>query len=283
MAIGIEFLDRKSADAHAERAIELLQQSGQAAVDAWFELQAVADLVVPASNVGIPGISWGLDKRGYGAYQLRATCVNGMIATTCGSSGARTIEEARDPERLRAVKATLDRRCLEMGGRTRGKRPNGTQAALLDAVAASARGRRWIDGTKTAGNRLMAMVRVADAYGRHGVNPDASFDAHRLLMADPDRVRLIREFPTTVEAETKAISRRKRISLDDARLRVTRYTVSPSKVARLAIATGISRSLARSILEEIHSGRDKDTIIAAVERGYEIAHRDGRSLAAVAA
>lgn len=258
----IEFVDREKAEAGAARAIGLLNQSDEAKVEAWFAMQAVADQVGPASNVGVRGVWWqDANKHHKGHYKLYAECTNGRLQASAGRVD--TLEEARDPERLARVVELLNTKVAEMGGfRELTRRRHGTSDALLRAVCASETGRAWAESIINPAEVLLRMVNVADAYGREGVNPRASLSAHRQFMAFPNRAELIREYPEQLRAKAKAMSLRN--GEESPLPKYAAPVVAESQVVRLALRSGVTRKEARIILRAMLDGRSKTKIMRAV-------------------
>ena len=267
------FVNREHAEAEAARAIRLLNDSDESKVEAWFAMQAVANEVGTGSNVGIRGVSWTPGRAGGGrrwgpTYHFYGSCVNGYLNAAVAAPS--TLEEARQPKFLDTAKATLERKIAEMGGLSEKQvRPPGTADALISAVQASPEGKEWLAARQPKSARLALgkMVRVADLYGREGVCPAASLDAHYRLAQFDNRVKLVREFPTTTEANAKAMSLRH--GTDDD-LSVRRVEVPSRLVTRLRRDAGVSRSEATAILRAVMHGRSKRQLVRAVNLATEL-------------
>lgn len=274
----IEFVNRELAEAEAARAIDLLNRADGVRVEAWFAMQAVADQIGPTSNVGVKGISWAAGRAGRrGQYSIQATCIDGERRTSTGAPP--TLEEARHPEHLSKAQRILDRLVDEGGGLVKSRRSRGTSTALVEAVAHAPAGRAWLDAhtDRAARAQLLAMVRVADAYGRDGICPHASLDAHVAFLAFPNRSELIRQFPTQGPAWGKAMSLRRGTEYA-ARPALRKLNISPSQVTRLAVRTGVTTQEARVILRAVMDGRSKAKLVRAVNEAVKIAEADGQRL-----
>lgn len=250
----MEFVNREEAERQAARFVTLINAAERSKVEAWFAMQAVADQVGPNSNVGVRGISWRRQRgRSNAWYALRARCVDGWLNAVIAAPV--TLNEARSPNALAGAVAVFDRKIADLGGRTSGNRPKGTSRALRLAVDASPQGREWLGRVTsvTAQIRLLLMVNIADAYGRDGVNPDASLRAHAAFITFDDRASLVREHPDSTSANA-------RVALikhgDNAKLEPTKY-VPRSIVTSLAIEAGVTKAEARMILRALLDGRSK--------------------------
>jgi hypothetical protein len=269
----VEFVDRDKAVAEAERAIGLLNASDEAKVEAWFALQAVADLVGSMSNTGVRGIYWAATgPNGRPAYRLQATCKHGRVATSTGAPP--TLEQARSPEYLDRAVALLDKKIDERGGLLTQARPAGTGPALVDAVRATATGRDWADRNVNPAMRLLIMVKVADVYGRLGVFPSASVSAHYSFIGFEDRAKLVRAYPHAASAWAKARSLRQGLPQDEAPTPAT-ICLPASQVATLAIRSGVTRREARTILRALLDGRTKAKLVRAINEAERMLNGDG--------
>jgi hypothetical protein len=180
---------------------------------------------------------------------------------------------------LQKVVDLLARKVAEKGGHTQPNMlPAGTGKALLEAVSATEAGREWISIRASAGERLLSMVRVANAYGLEGVNPAAGLTAHTEFLLFDDRAELIRRFPTWSQAAAKA--RALRAGLHDVQAEKTE--VPRTQVNQLAIRTGVSTREARTILRALMEGRSKTKLIRAVNQAAEMVEKDQRHLKAAA-
>lgn len=215
----VEFVNDAEARAHAESAVVLMAsaetkrgESYAADLEACFELQAVADLIGPESNTGVRGITWFLDsRRGRGVYAISAKCRDGHVRTTLKAPS--TLEEALDPTTLQKAVDALARKVDAAGGVVSKSldRPKGTGDALVEAVASSEPGLAWLAtraNPRAARACLLSMVKVAERYGRNGVNPQAGLTAHLTLSELPDCAELIRAHPTRDGALAAAARRR---------------------------------------------------------------------------
>lgn len=274
----MEFVNRDLAESEAARAIGLLNQSDESKVEAWFAMQAVADQVGPESNTGRRGISYKPKQGGFWQYGLNATCKHGVLATT--TAAPKTRDAALDPAKLDKVEALLNRKIEELGGRAYTKRPKGTGTALVEAVGASEAGRMWLASVATPEHWLLRMVRVADAYGREGVNPFAGLSAHDYLAKFENRAELIRDHVTSDQARGKSLSLQGR-DVDVSRPQMT--YVSPYRAATLAIRTGVTRAEARVILRAIMDGRSKAKLIRAINEAEAVLNEPRRRNGAKAA
>lgn len=259
MTAPIEFVNREKAESEAARAIGLLNQADHSKVEAWFAMQAVADQVGPASNVGVRRIRWDDRRHGRAEYALDATCVDGRLRDYMHAPT--TLEEARRPENLQTAIAVLERKVNELGGLVSpNKRPNGVGVALREAVCSTPEGLEWFNARKSAIDILQAMVQVADAYGREGVYPPASLGAHRLFIGFTNRAELIREYPRTPAARAKCLALQ-----GDTALEPHYATKVPGRyVSRLALRSGLAPTEARAILRAILNGRSKTKLLRAV-------------------
>jgi hypothetical protein len=274
----VEFVNREKAEAEAARAIGLLKASDESKVEAWFALQAVADLVGEASNTGIRGIHWTLGRRaGRSApepmYGLAAACVEGHVSTSMRAPA--TLEEACKPEALARATALFDRKILELGGRKAdSSRSRGTGAALLAAVGATSEGERWIAARTSAPKILLLMVGVAAGYGRDGVCHWASLHAHKAFLEFDDRVALVREFPLSRAAFAKALSLR---TGADMIPRPKRW-ISDTMITKVALRSGVTQAESRVILRALIDGRSKTKLVRAVNEAARMLEAgDGRS------
>lgn len=263
----VEFVNRDLAESEAARAVVLLNSSDEAKVEAWFAMQAVADQVGPASNVGVRGLAWRPD--GGGCYKVQASCVDGRLWTTIG--GPATLEEARSFEWLGRVRETFERLVSGRGGLSAPDyRPDGVGNALVEAVNASPAGREWLarfKGDPRGPHKvLLNMVKVCDRYGEN-VYSGASLYAHIAFLGADDRAQLVREFPNSGAAKARAMSLRAGTAQIPESPRVH---IAPTKVNRLAIKAGVSRREARVILLALLEGRSKTKLMRAVAEGVRM-------------
>lgn len=254
------FIDEAKAVSEAARAIGLLNQSDEAKVEAWFAMQAVADLVGPASNTGIRGISWSANKSGKaGVYNLQANCADGVASASLAAPA--TLDEARQPDRLRLAVAALDRACDKLGGRASlHQMSRGTGAALLEAVGQATDGAAWIESHPGAAQRLMTMVRVANAYGPDGVYAPAALAAHNAFITFHDRAKLIRAYPLVDSAQAKArwLNGRSDVNPD------TVPKLSDSLVRKIAKRTGTRAAESRAVGRALMDGVTKRKLLRLV-------------------
>lgn len=273
----IEFINREAAEAEAARAIGLLNASDADRVEAWFALQAVANQVGEAGNLGIRGIWWEAPRGGRrrGRYWLQARCIDGPIRTSTGAPA--TLEAAREPAQLAKARALLDRLVREKGGYTAAssKRPKGTGDALVRAVSASEEGAHWVEERREARGLLLDMVNVADAYGRQGVYPPACIRAHQCFIEFDDRAELVRRYPTAHAAGAKAMALRGR-AVDIPTVR--RVRVCGWQATKLAARTGVTAHEARVILSAVLDGRSKAKLVRAVNEAIKMVEADGQRL-----
>lgn len=198
----LEFADRELALREATRAVELMNQSDEAKVESWFAMKAATDQVQEASNTGVRGITRAYDKaRKKWFYAVQASCVTGRVATTTGSY----VTEAEAIEHQPVAEKLLARLIQERGGRTGASKnpfPQGTTSVLIELLQAAPEGRKWVNAVSTASARItvMRMVRVAQVYGREGVNPRASLAAHYALISVADRSEAILKHQTADSA-----------------------------------------------------------------------------------
>lgn len=257
-----EFVDRVKAAKEAARFVSLLTSSNEAKVEAWFAMQAVADLVGPASNVGVKGIHWYRPRGSTGLYGLQAQCVDGEFKTSTGGPG--TLKEAREPKHLDVRIALFEKKIRELGGRSSaGIRPKGTTAALIAAVEASSGGKEWTAARKSASHILGRMVNVADAYGRDGVYPEASLAAHLSFIGFDNRAELIRAYPGRHEAAAKAMS----LHRGEAKA-APRHTPSRAQVVRMVLKTGAPQGVCRELLRARMEGSSKAKALRAVNEAW---------------
>lgn len=260
----VEFVNRELAESEAARAIGLLNQSDESKVEAWFAMQAAADQVGAASNLGVRGLAWVPNRTGSrGCYVMQLSCVDGHMQHKTGAPG--TLKEAREARYLDKALALMARKVAELGGLARpDQRAAGTSAALMEAVQATEAGRLWLEGRKAAVTSLMQMVKVADLYGPDGVNPAASIEAHSVLLPFEDRAALVREFTTGPAARAKAMSLRHSIDVLSVVPRTNREPTDHQAI-RLALRTGVGKREARSILRALLNGQSKAKMKRAVD------------------
>lgn len=261
-----EFVDHEKARAEAARFISLLKTARTTQVEAWFVLQGIADLVGPASNVGVLGLHWQPD----GFYRFSVACAYGKL--TDKLKAPKTLAEARVPNNLAKATAALERRIEEMGGRTAmsaKRRPEGTSAALLAVVSETEEGQTWIEhysSLRSAGEMLMAMVRVADAYERDGVYEGSTLGAHSAFLPFENRVELIREFPRQPQAIAKARA------LKGLNPLLGRHYARKAEVRALRKRSGASLKVCRAILEALMNGDCTEVqVLRAVKQSSAIA------------
>lgn len=262
----VEFTNDAEAFTHAASAIGLMaraaskrKESYAADIAACFELQSVADLVGPASNTHVRGITW-VTQDGRFGYSLRGAFNDGYDSGYLITK-ASTEVEAREPRYLDAAKDALARLVEKNGGWAKAYRPAGTSAALLTAISETPAGRTWLSGRKKPAEVLRRMVSVADAYGANGMNKSASLAAHHCFISDPDRVRLIREYPNYESAYRVSRQRREGHIEQGARARVpvrTRET--------LMDRAGLSPEAAQAVLSLLVN---KETSVAALARAVK--------------
>lgn len=246
----VEFVNREAAESEAARAIGLLNQSYEAKVEAWFALQAVADQVGPASNTGIRGIHWQPAARTRGGgfeYRLRASCIDGRVDTSIKATA-----DAKQPEALEKAQKALLRAINKAGGLTYKDtvRPNGTGAALVEAVSSTEEGRRWLASYKHPHEKLLMMVRVCDAYGRDGINISASLEAHKAFITFVDRRELILKYPGTFDAYAARARRLRDPGATDSAPK----KVSATTVRKIARSSGAPPKVTRAVLEALRDG-----------------------------
>lgn len=274
----VEFVDRKQAEKDAARAIKLLNASDESKVEAWFALQAVANQVGPVSNLGVQGLSWRKHNGRY-VYSVWITCRDGLAATKTGAPA--TLTEARQEKHLAKGRAILARAISQKGGLPeRPTRPKGTHDALVSAVSASPAGRIWIDSLAPSSVmlRLGSMVRVADAYGREGINSHATLEAHVAFLTFPNRDELIRQFPATDQARLKARLLRAGGNMEP--ITYTPIRVSEAQIKRLVARSGITHHEARIILRAFMDGRSKTKLIRAVNEAAKMIEQPNLRVAA---
>ncbi len=261
---GVEFVDREEAESDAERAIDLLDTADKANSDAWFLLQAVANMVGPASNVGALGVSWAL-ANGRPIYSLYAACRDGVVNTSTGAPA--TIEEARQSVNVEKAVSLLARNIAHKGGRlVREIRVRGTGDALVAAVGASAAGRAWIAEHAKPREQLLQMVKVADHYGRDGVNPRASLFTHLVLIKFEDRAQLVRQFPNAPQAQAKAaaLGRGSHNSTPLQTSNAQEWKPTRGQVIALSLHSGVTTREASAILRAVGNGRSRAKLLRAV-------------------
>lgn len=260
----IEFVDRAFAEAEAKRAIELLQQADGIKVEACFALQAVANQIGPASNVGLHGVSWAQAGPSRWRYNLSANCRDGLYRTSTGAPD--TLEEAKQPEWLEKVSQVLEKMITQNGGLLPRARPAGTGEALISAVEASPEGIAWLAQRShhTGRQKLLAMVAVADRYGRDGIYPPASITAHVSFITRDDRNELIRDFPESAAAAGKAMALKRDIPM------VPHRQVKSAQVRRLAVMSGVTQREARLLLYAVMDGRSKLKLVRAINEAIKM-------------
>lgn len=161
-----------------------LEDSGWAAQrDACYAWQAVANGVEPSTSSGVRNVSVTS-----GGKQWR------ILFSTPGGEKV-CAHMARDAADTVPPQAVLDKRdalIAEHGISARsGMRPAGVGDALLEAVAASAEGRRWLEGRKAPRTTLMNYVSCADHYAPDEWSPNSSRAVHYAMAMEPDRVALL--------------------------------------------------------------------------------------------
>lgn len=267
----VEFINREEAEHHAARAVTLLNASDESKVEAWFAMQAVADQVGPASNVGVRGITWVADMRPdrpnvLGKYTLRAACVDGHVSTTVKGPGS--LIEARELIHLSKARAVWERKVRERGGLAHSMRHRGTERAMRQAISATQVGRDWIAARtdKSVGVILIRMVRVADKYGREGIYPPAALRAHDVFASFEDRAELVRQFPNSSAAQAKATSLRYGGIVPPSK---SVSAISQGAVTSLALRSGVSLKEARTLLRAKADGRSRMKLIRAVNLAFE--------------
>lgn len=267
----IEFVNRELAESEAARAVDLLNQSDAAKAEAWFAMQAVADQVGPASNVGVRGLSWtesaGNGKTRTPRYSIQIACRDGYLVDYIKAPA--TLELGREPATLAAAAEVMQRRIAEMGGQADTRRPSGTTAALVAAVEVTEEGRVWLAqrSPEGGGNALRRMVRVADEYGREGVNAAATLTAHVRFLPFDDRAELVREFPSSESARAKAMTLKRGLETPVAR---PRTDIPRGVVWKLALRSGVTPQEARTILRARLDGRSTAKLIRAIKLADEM-------------
>jgi hypothetical protein len=246
----------------------LLNASDEAKVEAWFAMQAVADMVGPRSVLGVLGISWSPPGKGgkSGTYRLVATCQNGRVQQNIAAPP--TLEEARGDRLLLAIER-LEHECSELGGRKRPPRPRGTGRALVEATSASERGREWVSrvSPRTAENTLLSMVRVADAYGIEGINPLAPLDSHLAFVPFENRAELVREFSSPASAKCKAMSLRAGADNLPPLRESARVRPTPARVSALVARSGVKNpAIARTVLSGLMNNEATETSLRRLVR-----------------
>lgn len=276
MTTEIRFINRELAEADGKRFAVLQARSDESRIESWFALQAIADQVGPASNVGKRGMHWEPAKTSasgavvMGAtYHLVATCVDGMIRTSTGAP--KTLEAARQEKNLAKPMALLQRLIKEKGGlRAPNRRPSGTSQALEQALAATPEGKAWLAAHRRPGPLLLSMVKVADEYGREGIYPSASLEAHVVFLPyEEDRIQLVREFSSGRSARGRALSLRPTAIRNDKSGGPRGTSVSPRRVTQLAVRAGVPLDVARGILRGKANGVPKTRYLRAINMAYQ--------------
>lgn len=277
MSEKIEFVNREEAERLAARFVELQEASGEARVESWKALAGAAELVGPASNTGEKYIYW--HKRGERKpeYRIQMKRADGTQMTAAMAAPAES--EARTSPLLARAIAKRDELVAQRkaeGQEPELKRSSSLSAALEALVAATLAGRAWLDRVKptTARTRLGNIVRVVDAYGDEGLYPAAGLSAHVTFVTYPNRVELVRKYPSTDTAST-AVARMSRGAAIPKKAIPRRYIGRVSGGGRNCSAT-----LARALLKDVLGGASVAQLRRSLNLALEIAEEVERDVRA---